>query len=144
MTDVKGQERIAALEAELARVQSERALMDARMRAGQLDAPAPSRRADVLAWGAFFVAAALVTSLLVTIAQQSPRVVREHTRVETVVVPEAPAPVTAGAEPVAISGDAAPPSTRRPNREREARPATHSTMDLLGEDRCGNDPTCGI
>ena len=80
----QGHDRIRALEAELARVQSERASMDARIRLGQLEEHAPSsRRADVLAWSAFFVAAALVATLIVTLAQQAP-VVRESTRVETV------------------------------------------------------------
>jgi hypothetical protein len=138
-----GQDRIAALEAELLRVQSERAMMDARIRTGHADMPERStRRADVLAWSAFFVAAALVSSLVVVIAQQQP-VVREHTRVETVVVPEvavaAPVAVTPDATPVAT-----PPTRTTDGRTRPVRPPRGEMTDLLGDDRCGSDPTCGI
>lgn len=143
-----GHNRIAALEAELARVQSERASMDARIRLGQLEASAPStRRADVLAWSAFFVAAALVATLIVTLAQQAP-VVRESTRVQTVIVPEAPAaPVVVapvaplpGADLVGVTAN-----PRRPTeRVRGDRQSNQTMTDLLGVDRCGNDPTCGI
>lgn len=141
-TDNRGENKIAALEAELARVRAERELMDARIRAGNLDvAPQGTRRADVLAWGAFFVAAALVASLVVTIAQQQP-VVREHTRVETVIVPETPAPAVADAAP-AVSG---PVEVERPStpRTRPTRPTNPGMTELLDDDRCGSDPTCGI
>lgn len=146
MTNVtKGDNRIAALEAELARVQAERALMDARIRSATVELPAQgARRADVLAWGAFFVAAALVASLVVVLAQKAP-VVHERTRVETVIVPE-----IAPAAPVAVAEPAAPvvPSTQP--RATEGRPRTPRTPTLgmtptlLDDDRCGSDPTCGI
>lgn len=142
----QGHDRIRALEAELARVQSERASMDARIRLGQLEEHAPSsRRADVLAWSAFFVAAALVATLIVTLAQQAP-VVRESTRVETVIVPDTtPAPVAVVPTPTPVAGSDVEAGPRRTtDRTRPERPARETMTDLLGDDRCGSDPTCGI
>lgn len=141
-----GHDRVRALEAELARVQSERASMDARIRLGQLDERAPeSRRADVLAWGAFFVAAALVATLIVTLAQQAP-VIRESTRVETVIVPDA-APASVAVVPTTVPAaglDVQAGPRRTTDRPRPERPARETMTDLLGDDRCGSDPTCGI
>lgn len=152
--DAEAAQRLAALRAELAAVQSEREVLRARFVEATLPVVAEDRRRAARGWGfAFGAASAVAAGLAALLVMQDPAPVAlapaPASRVEPPVARVVDAPVVESAPVVEPAPEPEPVAAVAQTKVRRPRPprdtTRNNTREILSEiDECGDDPTCGI